>query len=68
MICELLARGESERSACIRAGIGLTAWGTAKRNSADLRERISTARDQWAQLRHARHATALHESQAYACG
>jgi hypothetical protein len=64
MICELLARGESERSACIRAGIGLTAWGTAKRNSADLRERISTARDQWAQLRHARHATALHESQA----
>ena len=64
MICELLARGESERSACIRAGIGLTAWGAAKRNSADLRERISTARDQWAQIRHSRHATALHESQA----
>jgi hypothetical protein len=64
MICELLARGESERSACIRAGIGLTAWNAAKRNSADLRERISTARDQWAQVRHSRHATALHESQA----
>jgi hypothetical protein len=29
MICELLARGESERSACIRVGIGSTAWGAA---------------------------------------
>jgi hypothetical protein len=64
MICELLARGESEHSACIRAGIGSTAWGAAKRNSPDLRERIATARDQWAQLRHARHAAALHQSQA----
>jgi hypothetical protein len=64
MICELLSRGESERSACLRAGIGLTAWGAAKRNSADLRQRIATARDQWAQLRHARHTAALHESQA----
>jgi hypothetical protein len=64
MICELLAHGESERSACIRAGIGSTAWGTAKRSSAELRERIATARDQWAQLRHARHTAALHESQA----
>ena len=64
MICELLARGESERSACIRAGIGLTAWSAAKRNSADLRERIAMARDQWAQLRHARHTAVLHESKA----
>jgi hypothetical protein len=63
-ICELLARGESERSAYIRAGIGSTAWGVAKRNSADLRERIARARDQWAQVRHSRHATALYESQA----
>jgi hypothetical protein len=63
-ICELLARGESERSACIRAGIGSTAWGTAKRNSAALRERIARARDQWAKVRHARHTAALHESQA----
>lgn len=63
MICELLARGESERSACIRAGIGLTAWGAAKRNSADLRERIAMARDHWAQIRHSRHATALRESE-----
>jgi hypothetical protein len=64
MICELLARGESERLACMRAGIGLTAWGVAKRNSVDLRERIARARDQWAQAQHARHTTALHESQA----
>jgi hypothetical protein len=63
-ICELLTRGESERSACIRAGIGSTAWGVAKRNSADLRERIAGARDQWAKVRHARHTAALHESQA----
>jgi hypothetical protein len=63
-ICELLARGESERSACVRAGIGSTAWGAAKRNSADLRERIASARDQWAKVRHARHTAALHESQA----
>jgi hypothetical protein len=63
-ICELLTRGESERSACIRAGIGSTAWGAAKRNSAALRERIVRARDQWAKVRHARHTAALHESQA----
>jgi hypothetical protein len=63
-ICELLTGGESERSACIRAGIGSTSWGVAKRNSADLRQRISRARDQWAQLQHARHTAALHESQA----
>ena len=63
-ICELLTRGESERSACIRAGIGSTAWGAAKRNSAALRERIARARDQWAKVRHARHTAALHESQA----
>jgi hypothetical protein len=63
-ICELLTRGESERSACIRAGIGATAWGAAKRNSAALREDIARARDQWAKVRHARYTAALHESQA----
>src|SRR5262249_58639978 len=63
-ICELLTRGESERSACIRAGIGSTAWGAAKRNSADLRERIASAREQWARVRHERHTAALHENQA----
>jgi hypothetical protein len=59
----MLARGESERAACLRAGIGLTAWNAAKRNSADLRERIAGARDQWAKVRHVRHTAALHESQ-----
>src|SRR5205809_6274204 len=44
--------------------VGSTAWGAAKRNSADLRERIARARDQWAKVRHARHTAALHESQA----
>ena len=63
-ICELLMHGESERSACIRAGIGSTAWGAAKRNSADLRERIAWARDQWAKVRHAQHTAALRENQA----
>jgi hypothetical protein len=63
-ICELVTRGESERSACIRAGIGSTAWGIAKRNNAGLRQRISTARDQSAQVKHSRYATALHESRA----
>jgi hypothetical protein len=56
MICELLARGESERSASIRAGIGLTAWNVAKRSDASLRERIASARDYWARLRHQRRA------------
>jgi hypothetical protein len=63
-ICGLIARGESERSACIRAGIGLTAWNTAKRSNASLGERIAGARDEWARLRHARHAAALYESQS----
>jgi hypothetical protein len=64
LICEMLARGESERAACLRAGIGLTAWNAAKRNSAELRERIASARDQWAKVRHARRTAALSESQA----
>jgi hypothetical protein len=63
LICEALARGESETAACLTAGIGLTAWNTAKRCNADLRGRIASARDDWARLRHARHAAALYESQ-----
>lgn len=61
MICGLLAQGESEQSACIRAGIGLTAWNTAKRSNAGLRQRIAEARDDWARLRH---AAALYESRS----
>jgi len=64
MICDLLATGESERSGCLRAAIGSTAWNTAKRADASLRARIVEARDQWAQLRHAQHTAALHESRA----
>lgn len=64
MICGLLAKGESEQSACIGAGIGLTAWSTAKRSNASLRQRIASARDEWARLRHTRHTAALHESRA----
>jgi hypothetical protein len=64
LICEMLARGESEQAGCLRAGIGLTAWNTAKGHNAELRERIATARDDWARLRHAQHAAALYESQA----
>jgi hypothetical protein len=64
MICGLLAKGESEKSACIRAGIGLTAWNTAKRSNASLRQRTAEARDDWARLRHKQHAAALYESQS----
>jgi hypothetical protein len=64
MICGLPAHGESEKSACIRAGIGLTAWNTAKRSNPSLGERIADARDEWACLRHARHTAALYESQS----
>ncbi len=64
IICDLLAKGESERSACLRAGVGQTTWNTAKRADASLRARIVQARDQWAQLRHARHIATSEESQA----
>ena len=64
MICELLAHGETERGACIRAGIGSTAWSGAKRVDSTLRDRIASARDDWARLRHAQHAAALYESQS----
>jgi len=64
LICELLARGESECAACMRAGVGLTAWSGAKRCNADLRERIASAGDHWARLRHAQRAAALYESQS----
>jgi hypothetical protein len=64
LICQLLARGESEQAACLRAGIGLTAWSAAKRKSADLCERIASAREDWARLRHAQHAAALYASQS----
>ena len=63
MICGLLARGESECSACLRAGISLTAWNAAKRSDARLRERIAIARDDWARLRHGQRAAALYENQ-----
>ncbi len=63
MICALLAIGESEQSACIRAGIGSTAWSVAKRLDPALRGQIASARDDWARLRHTQHATALYESQ-----
>ena len=63
LICQMLARGESERAGCLRAGIGLTAWSKAKRHSADLRKQIASARDDWSTLRHAQHVAALRESQ-----
>jgi hypothetical protein len=44
--------------------VGQTAWSTAKRADAGLRARIAQARDQWAQLRHARHIATLQESRA----
>ena len=62
-ICDLIANGETERAGCIRAGIGTTAWNAAKRAEAGLRDRIASARDDWARLRHAQHAAALYESQ-----
>lgn len=64
MICRLLALGETEWAACLRAGIGSTAWNAAKRANPGLRDRIASARDEWAQLRHVRHAVALYESQS----
>ena len=63
LICQILARGGSERAGCLRAGIGLTVWSKAKRHSTDLRKQIASARDDWATLRHAQHMAALHESQ-----
>jgi hypothetical protein len=36
----------------------------AKRSDASLRERIASARDDWARVRHQQHAAALFESQA----
>jgi hypothetical protein len=64
LICEMLALGETECAACLRAGIGLTAWNAAKRKSAELRQRIALARDDWARLRAKQHAAALYASQA----
>jgi hypothetical protein len=64
VICDLLSHGETERGACIRAGIGSTAWNAAKRVSSTLRDRIASARDDWARLRHQQHAAALYESQS----
>jgi hypothetical protein len=64
MICELLAHGETERAACIRAGIGNTAWNRAKRMDSTLRDRIASARDDWARLRAGQYAAALYQSQS----
>lgn len=64
LICDLLAHGETERGACIRAGIGSTAWSAAKRVSSTLRDRIASARDDWARLRHGQRAAALYEAQS----
>jgi hypothetical protein len=42
----------------------LTAWNTAKRSNAGLRQRIAEARDDWARLRHAQHAAAVYPIQS----
>jgi hypothetical protein len=42
----------------------LTAWNTARRSNACLRQRIAEARDDWARLRHAQHAAAVYSSQS----
>jgi hypothetical protein len=63
LICELIGKGETEQLACIRAGIGSTAWSAAKRADANLRHRINSARDDWARLRHAQLAAARNENQ-----
>lgn len=65
LICEMIATGSTERAALLRAGIGSTAFSAAKRNDAELRARIAAARDEWARLRHQRHAAALFESQTF---
>ncbi|MEO7168403.1 MAG: hypothetical protein ABI016_15395 [Chthoniobacterales bacterium] len=64
MICGRIAKGETEQSACIRAGISSTAWNAAKRSDAGLRDRIASARDDRARLRHTQHTAALYESQS----
>jgi hypothetical protein len=62
MICELLAHGETERSACIRAGIGLTVGmllsETAQIYASVLQRLVTNGRKSGA-----RHTAALHESQ-----
>jgi hypothetical protein len=63
LVCRMLAEGKTETAGCLRAGIGKTAWNVAKRSDSALRERIASARDAWARLRHQRHAAALYESQ-----
>ena len=63
LICELLTKGETEEAACVRAGIGKSAWCVAKAGNADLRARIARARDVWAKVRHLRYMAARRESQ-----
>ena len=62
-VCRLLATGQTEKAACLRAGISETAWGEAKKADAALRQRIAAARDRWAELRHRQHVNARRESQ-----
>ena len=64
-ICELLAKGSTEKAACLRAGIGETAWTDAKKRDADLRAMIAAARDRWADLRHRQYMAARLESQCH---
>lgn len=62
-ICKLLAQGETESSACLRAGIGATAWGEAKKTNQAIQGKVDEARDAWARVRHARHVNTLRENQ-----
>ncbi len=62
-VCAHLAKGETERGACLAAGLGLTSWNMAKRGSRELREQVAAARQEWAKLRHAQHVAARLESQ-----
>jgi hypothetical protein len=62
-VCALIAAGQTEEGACRSCGISLTAWSTAKRASAGLREHVALAREERAKARHQQFLFARHESQ-----
>lgn len=64
IVCEVLSKGGSERAACLKAGIGSTAWNHAKKTQEELRVKIVAVREVWAQLKYKRHMHALYESQS----
>lgn len=65
IISKAISEGDTERLACLKAGIGLTAWNVAKRGNPELRNKIQASKTAWKELEYKRLQIARYETQHF---